>query len=58
MATSASLPSRLNACPSPTVVTVLPSPIGVGVIPVTRTSLLSDSPSVSRSMASSFTFAL
>ena len=36
---SAFLPMWLSASPRPTVVVVLPSPAGVGVIAVTRTSL-------------------
>jgi hypothetical protein len=34
-----SRPIRLSASPSPTVVVVLPSPAGVGLIAVTRISL-------------------
>ncbi len=58
MAISAFSPMWLNAWPRPTVVTVLPSPIGVGVIPVTRMSLPSSPSAVMRSMASRLTLAL
>ena len=36
---TAFLPMRLSASPRPTVVVVLPSPAGVGLIAVTRISL-------------------
>ncbi len=51
------LPMRLRASPRPTVVVVLPSPAGVGVMPVTRISRPSGRAS-RLSMKSSDSFAL
>ena len=51
------LPSRASDWPRPTVVRVLPSPSGVGVMAVTRMSFPSGS-SLRRSSASRPTFAL
>src|SRR5581483_3807579 len=56
MATVARLPILLSASPRPTVVVVLPSPSGVGVIADT-TTYFAFGRSLSSSIASSFTFA-
>jgi hypothetical protein len=47
-ATIAFLPIRFSASPNPTVVVVLPSPAGVGLMPLTRISLPSRRPSSER----------
>src|ERR1700726_612035 len=54
---AARLPRRFSASPRPTVVVVLPSPAGVGVIAVTRISLPSGRP-LRPAIASSDSFAL
>ena len=57
MQTAAFLPIRDSPSPRPTVVVVLPSPAGVGLIAVTRMSLPSGRPD-SPEMKSCATFAL
>ena len=53
--TTVFLPMRFSASPSPTVVVVLPSPAGVGLIEVTRINLPPGrSPSPERKPVSSF----
>ncbi len=55
IATVARFPMCLNPCPRPTVVVVLPSPSGVGVIALTTTYLAAGWPA-SSAMASSLIF--
>ena len=51
-------PIAFSASPRPTVVVVLPSPAGVGLMPVTRTSLPAGRSRRARATKSSETFAL